>query len=670
MASSSHPPLPGRVLALVAAVGVSGAAALGVSLLRLSGMNVPFEWVTFSAITFAAGLLMLKVPSVDAMFSISEVFAFSCLLLFGPEMGAITVAVDALLLSLRRRHTRAQTIFNVGNLTLCVWLSGTLFFAVAGVQPLFHSPSRPSALLFPLAVMASAYFVINSGLLASVVGAQSGQRPLKVWREHFLGLAPTYAAGASLALLLVVVFQLDFVAVALIPPILVIWYLTLRASFGRLEDSKRHVEKLNCMYLSTVETLATAIDAKDEVTHGHIRRVQFAAVGLAREIGVTDEDTLKAIEAGALLHDTGKIAVPEHILNKPGKLTAAEFEKMKLHAPIGAEILSAIDFPYPVVPIVRHHHENWDGTGYPDRIRGTDIPVGARILSVVDCFDALTSDRPYRSRMTNEAAIAILLERRGTMYDPAIVDAFIAAHERLMPAETPMHPAARAVGGARSRERVVPSRHAQPAAAESNASEEVLGITSLARALGGEASLPDVGALSWMMFKQVLPCSAMGLFVPDEVNDTVVGCYAAGQHAGMIRGLQSSPGDGIVGWVAGHRRPAVNAEPALDFGLGAATMDPPLLSALAIPLVHDGTLVAVLSLYATTRGAFSEDHARLLELMAPKLAASIASVAGRPDITIDASRPAGVKPKAASELSIVKRAADWRPRVAAGSGRS
>ena len=235
----------------------------------------------------------------------------------------------------------------------------------------------------------------------------------------------------------------------LIPPLLLVTYLTMRSSFGRLEDSKQHVDKLNRMYLSTVETLATAIDAKDEVTHGHIRRVQWAAVGLAREIGVTDENTLKAIEAGALLHDTGKIAVPEHILNKPGKLTAIEFEKMKLHAPIGAEILSSIDFPYPVVPIVRHHHENWDGTGYPDGLRGADIPIGARILSVVDCFDALTSDRPYRSRMTTEVAVAILLERRGTMYDPAIVDAFVAARERLMPAEAPMHPAARAVGGAR-----------------------------------------------------------------------------------------------------------------------------------------------------------------------------------------------------------------------------
>ena len=274
------------------------------------------------------------------------------------------------------------------------------------------------------------------------------------------------------------VYQLDIIAIALIPPILFISYLTLQSSFGRLEDSKRHVEKLNCLYLSTVETLATAIDAKDEVTHGHIRRVQGAAVGLAKELGITDEPTLKAIEAGGLLHDTGKIAVPEHILNKPGKLTAAEFEKMKLHAPIGADILSSIDFPYPVVPIVRHHHENWDGTGYPDGLRGTDIPIGARILSVVDCFDALTSDRPYRSRMSNETAIAILLERRGTMYDPAIIDVFVEAHERLMPAETPMHPAAKAVGGART-QRTSPA----PAVAvnESNVSEEILGVSSLAR---------------------------------------------------------------------------------------------------------------------------------------------------------------------------------------------
>src|SRR2546426_4519323 len=165
-----------------------------------------------------------------------------------------------------------------------------------------------------------------------------------------------------------------------------------------------------------------AIDAKDQITHGHIRRVQAYAVGLARSIGVADEKLIKAIEAAALLHDMGKLAVPEYILNKPGKLTDTEFEKMKLHASVGADILSSIEFPYPVVPIVRHHHENWDGSGYPDGLKATDIPLGARILAVVDCFDALTSDRPYRNRMDEETALGILRERRATMYDPVVVD--------------------------------------------------------------------------------------------------------------------------------------------------------------------------------------------------------------------------------------------------------
>jgi putative nucleotidyltransferase with HDIG domain len=628
VATDTRRPLSSTGRALVGVVAVSGVAVVATSVLRLVGTDVPFYWIAFSLLTFATGFFTLKIPSIDSLMSVSEVFAFSCVLLFGPEMGALTVAVDGLLLSYRAKHSAAQTIFNFGNLTLSVWLSGRLFFAAAGVAPLFSALSTSSELLLPLVLMVATYFSLNSGLTATVIAIESRQAPAKVWREHFMPLAPTYAAGASVALLLVVALrQVDFSVIALILPLLLISYLTMRSSFGRLEDATRHVEKLNGMYLSTVETLATAIDAKDETTHGHIRRVQAAAVGLAREIGITDDQTLKAIEAAALLHDTGKIAVPEHILNKPGKLTEAEFEKMKLHAPIGAEILSSIDFPYPVVPIVRHHHESWDGRGYPDGLSGTDIPIGARILSVVDCFDALTSDRPYRSRMTDEAAIQILMSRRGIMYDPAVVDTFVAAHARLMPSETPMHPAARAVGGARSRERFSAADPA-PASplADAGVSEEVLGVSSLARAVAGEASVSDVGALGWMMLRQMLPCNAMGLFVIDEDRDLVVSCYASGAHAGMIRRLCAAPGEGVIGWVAAHRRAAANAEPAIDFGVGVSTLEPPLLSSLAVPLIYEGSVVAVLAVYAPVASAFTADHARLVDLLAPRLAEAMASV--------------------------------------------
>ena len=166
---------------------------------------------------------------------------------------------------------------------------------------------------------------------------------------------------------------------------------------GRIEDTNVHLLQLNKLYLSTIETLAMAIDAKDQITHGHVRRVQLCAGGLARAMGIKDQGQIRAVEAAALLHDMGKLAVPEYILNKPGKLTPAEFDKMKLHANVGADMLGGIDFPYPVVPIVRHHHECWNGTGYPDGLKGSEIPIGARILSVADCFDALAACGESRS---------------------------------------------------------------------------------------------------------------------------------------------------------------------------------------------------------------------------------------------------------------------------------
>ena len=207
--------------------------------------------------------------------------------------------------------------------------------------------------------------------------------------------------------------------------------MTFRTSMARVADANRHVEEVNALYLATVQTLAAAIDAKDQVTHGHIRRVQRYAVELAKAIGVRNELQLKAIQAAAVLHDTGKIAVPEAILNKPGPLNPDEFAVMKQHASVGADIISSINFPYPVEPIVRHHHENWNGMGYPSGLIGTEIPIGARILAVVDCFDALTSDRPYRARMGDAEALAIITERRGTMYDPLVVDTFLSIYPEL-----------------------------------------------------------------------------------------------------------------------------------------------------------------------------------------------------------------------------------------------
>ena len=253
-----------------------------------------------------------------------------------------------------------------------------------------------------------------------------------VWRKHLLWLSLNYFGGASVASFLVVYARtVDWTFLAVAVPLLFTFYLTFRTSLARVADANKHLEELNTLYLATVQTLAAAIDAKDQVTHGHIRRVQHYAVELAKALGVRDQLQIKAIQAAAVLHDTGKIAVPEAILNKPGPLDRDEFAIMKQHAAVGADIISAINYPYPVEPIVRHHHENWDGTGYPTGLVGTSIPIGARILAVVDCFDALTSDRPYRLRMTDAEALAIISERRGRMYDPLVVDTFFRVYPEL-----------------------------------------------------------------------------------------------------------------------------------------------------------------------------------------------------------------------------------------------
>jgi putative nucleotidyltransferase with HDIG domain len=378
------------------------------------------------------------------------------------------------------------------------------------------------------------------------------------------------------------------------------------------------VAKVDRLYLSTIETLATAIDAKDEVTHGHIRRVQMGAVGLARKLGVHDEATIKAIEAAALLHDTGKLAIPEHILNKPGKLTIEEFEVMKQHARIGAEILAPVEFPFPVVPIVRHHHENWDGTGYPDGISGTDIPIGARILSVVDCFDALTSDRPYRRRMNDETAMAILRERKGSMYDPLVVDTFLGVYREIMPREvessepvkaTPVEvlllPAASAVA---------PTSVSVPHA------DDILALTSLSRVLSPDGGVSDTLALVWSYLRRMVPASMAGFYGIDA-NGSVTLRHACGAVPAGLQGLSIAAGHGVSGWVASNRRLMVNSEASLDLGSAAQAVVPALERCLSVPLCDGDALTGVLTLYGER--AFEEEHGRLLQTVAPHIAESL-----------------------------------------------
>jgi putative nucleotidyltransferase with HDIG domain len=336
---------------------------------------------------------------------------------------------------------------------------------------------------------------------------------------------------------------------------------------------------------------------------------------------VADSQQLLAIETAALLHDMGKLAIPEHILNKPGKLTVAEFDRMKRHADIGADLLSSIRFPYPVVPIVRHHHENWNGTGYPSGISGADIPLGARILSVVDCFDALTSDRPYRPKLTNENAFSIIRERRGTMYDPLVVDTFIRVHDEIAPA------AIRAGQEARS---VLSDQHEAIASGSESSLQEIRInafenslLSELARTI--EEAHTESQALEGAArnMRDFVPASVYILYTYNLDSDSLEARYTWGDETGLMRGLTMPLGERISGWSAANRRTAVNSDAHLDLGGLADSFDPPLNCALSTPLMIGDRLVAVLSLYASTPDAFTKSHTYILEhlagLLAPKI---------------------------------------------------
>src|SRR5688572_22141997 len=322
-----------------------------------------------------------------------------------------------------------RVLFNAASLPCSTWLAGEAYLAIGGSEPVVGGVLGALRLLASMVVFGALFLALNSGLVAIAVALEKRTSIGAVWRKAVSSLWMSAFGGTFAAMLMLVLARQSAVEVViLMAPLPILLYVALRHALGRAADQIDHLAKMNRVYVATIEALAQAVDAKDQVTHDHVRRVQEKSLQLAERLGVRDESQLQALKAAGLLHDVGKIGIPEHILNKPGKLTPSEFEIMKRHPAIGADILSVIGFPYPLIPIVRHHHENWDGTGYPDRIAGEAIPIGARILQVVDCYDALTSDRPYRRAMSEQEALTIVSDRSGTMYDPCVVNALLELH--------------------------------------------------------------------------------------------------------------------------------------------------------------------------------------------------------------------------------------------------
>jgi len=600
--------MPLSLIAFIAVVITAGAVVIARTAANVEIGSLNLYVLALAVLTIVTGRFAIKVPGRPATVSVSEVFVFASILLFGPSFAVLTVAIDGLWISLTQNDRRLyRTLFNIAEPAISTWAASRVFFLVAATAP--GAPlSTGMPLLVPAAVaMAAVFFVLNSGLSAVAVALENGTSSYQVWRSHAYYLAVNYQAAASIATLAVSSeSRINFGVVGLVAPLLILSYVAYREASGRVDEAQRHVADVEHLYRASVEMLAMAVDAKDQVTHGHIRRVQRHTLAVAGALGVTDVRELKAMEAGALLHDIGKLAVPDYVLNKPSALTPAEFDTMKKHASMGARILAAVEFPYPVVPIVRHHHERWDGRGDPDGLIGVEIPLGARILAVDDCFDALTSDRPYRSRMTDEEAIEILTSRANTFYDKAIVEKFVQLIPELR----------------RDDETQIEDREVQASV--------VAGLMRITtpnlRVEENDAaglSMTLSSSVERMIDQQVgrIAGADACVFAVNAAQDALTVAHATPRIRSAIGSLNMPLGSGVSGWVAANRSAIRRAEPALDLGELAQAFG--VRACVSVPVFVRADLFGVLTVYINDLAA-TDDVVDATGLLAQEIGLLIA----------------------------------------------
>lgn len=388
----------------------------------------------------------------------------------------------------------------------------------------------------------------------------------------------------------------------LIVPVVALAAGAYRIHLDRLRQKTRELVEANRLHLATVEALATAIDARDQVGVGHVRRTQIYAVGLGKLLDLSPKD-IDAIRAGALLHDIGKLAVPDHILNKPDGLTPAEFEKTKIHSRVGASILEKVDFDCPVVPTVKYHHENWDGTGYPEGLKGESIPLTARILGVAAAFDTVRTARPYREAMTREKARQTIQSEAGTRFDPTVVDTFL-----------------RNLAGLEAQINDEGLSYDEPASGSQNyveqiklANREVFSLYELAREFSCAESLHETLDMFARKIGEFVPFNTSVIYLLDRAKKNAIAAYVAGEHAGLLESRRLKTGQGATGFALKTRQTVQNVDPDLDFSHSQAELSGHYSTMASVPLMDDDDLIGAITIYARDLDKYGEEHIRLLE---------------------------------------------------------
>ncbi len=599
--------------------------------------------------------LKIALPRGDSGMSLNFPFIFLAILRLAPEqallLGAISMAAQCRI-RVKKTLTPLQITFNIASTVLA---SGAALFMF------LFARRHGLAVSLALSLAAVAYFLSSTASVALVIASAMKEPPYPLWKREFPWYLPFYFVGAALAVVTDMVGnRFGWQTALLLIPLVYTVFGAYNAQIIRLREREQHLRDTEALHLRTIEGLSMAIEAKDQNTHEHLFRVRDYVQEMGRTLNL-NEGEMQALHTAAFLHDIGKLAVPEQIINKPGKLTPDEFEKMKIHPIVGADILERVQFPYPVVPIVRSHHEWWDGTGYPDGLKGEGIPLGARILSTADCFDALVSDRPYRKGLPIPEALALIKKMSGTQFDPQIVTLLIDLHGRRVEKESASTastfsalktdievvrgeaPAAGFEEGARHA-----AAPACPKVAEENemdamllqrigqASNEVHSLCQTSRACEGALTLSDVLRLWAARLRPLLKFDTCALFLYPQGRLTLR--HVDGYDAECFLGEAWTGSDGISSWVAENGKPLLNGDVELESGYRSSLQKQDRLkAALSVPLLdEEGLLLGVLTLYSVRANSFYTHDLSLLTAISRRTALLLQDSLER-----SSARPAG-----------------------------
>jgi diguanylate cyclase (GGDEF)-like protein/putative nucleotidyltransferase with HDIG domain len=625
--SKTGMPLKARLF--ISTVICLGFALVGFEMSRWHSIDVP-RFVCFSVLSVAAAVLKVHLPGITGTMSVNFVFILiGTIDLSLPEtliMGCLGTLVQVLWRATKRCRPE-QVLFSVASMAVAIKTCNVIYHSSFGPQFGIHGP-----LLLVMAT--SAFFFANTLPIAAVICLTERKVFHRIWYECYFWCFPYYLVGAVVAWVISVLSKsTDWQIAVLVVPVIYFIHRSYKLYLGRLEDEKKHVEDMAGLHLRTIEALALAIEAKDDTTHDHLLRVRTYALEIGVEMNLSEPD-LNALRAASLLHDIGKLAVPEHIISKPGKLTPEEFEKMKIHPVVGAEILEQVQFPYPVEPIVRAHHEKWDGSGYPAGLKGEEIPIGARILAAVDCLDALASDRQYRRAVPLDEAMNIVEAESGRSFDPAVIAILKSRYVELeRKAHMAPHPAAKlskdlkilrgeAPAAGFERNDREPTAVASPLSSIAAARQEVQMLFELTQDVGSSLSLHETLSVVASRLKRLVPYDAIAVYVRRE--DTLLPEFVSGENFRLFSSLEIPMGEGLSGWVAENGKAIVNGNPTVEAGyLNDPTKFSTMRSALAVPLEGVSGVLGVLALYSAERDCFSKDHLRILLALSSKLGLAI-----------------------------------------------